>query len=110
MSDDKRPLRQYDEMLTEQQVCERFKLLVSPRELRKARQNGEIAYLPGKKGVPLYHPDDLADYLSRKEIKAVPLRRSPTNVTGPSGMTEEAERLLDAHLRQKYSKKPKRNA
>jgi len=116
-------LSSFDELLTEQEVCERYSLLVGPRELRKARQNGEIAYLPGKKGVVLYRPDAIAAYLESKEVKcrerSYP-RKSSSNMgdigsgaptappsSTPTGMTEEADRLLDAHLRQKYSKKPK---
>jgi hypothetical protein len=107
MSDDQKPLRRYDEFLTEQQVCERYGLFVGQRELRKARQNGEIAFVSGKRGVPLYHPDDLAAYFHRKEIKAVSSRRSPTNVIGPSGMTEEAARLLEDRFERKFLKKRK---
>jgi hypothetical protein len=46
-------------------------LLLSPRELRKAGQNAEIAWVEGKKGVVLYHPDDLATYLSSKSREVV---------------------------------------
>jgi hypothetical protein len=107
MSDDQKPLRRYDEFLTEQQVCERFRLFVGQRELRKARQNGDIAFMPGKRGTPLYHPDDLAAYLHRKEIKAVSSRRGPANATGSSGMTEEAARLLEDRFERKFLKKRK---
>ncbi len=117
-------LASFDELLTEQEVCERYSLLVGPRELRRARQAGEIAYLPGKKGVVLYRPDAIAAYLQSKEVQCRERgrpRKSSSNMgdigsgapTAPPssmhiGMTEEADRLLEDHLEQKYSKKPKR--
>ena len=117
-------LARFDQLLTEQQVCERYSLLVGARELRNARKRGDINYFPGKNGMALYHPDDLAAYLQRKEVKTCPPKDQPrksfssTADTGSptptarrssmrTGMTQEADRLLDAHLRQKYSKTPK---
>jgi hypothetical protein len=116
-------LSRFDEFLTEQQVCERYALFVGQRELRKARRNGEIAFVPGKKGVPLYHPDAIAAYLDSKEVKCRernPPRESSSNSgdigsgvptappsSTPTGMTEEADRLLEDHLAQKYSKRQK---
>jgi hypothetical protein len=91
--------------------------------LRKARQDGNIAFVPGKKGVVLYHPDAIAAYLNSKEVKcrdrSIP-RKSSLNTEAigsaaptappssmPTGMTEEADRLLEDHLAQKYSKRQK---
>lgn len=116
-------LARYDELLTEAQALQRFPMLLSPVELRKARQNGEITYLPGKKGRVFYRPEELAAYIHRKEVKCQPNDRPKKNSgntenTGsaeppapPSsmstGMTEEAARRLEDHFERKYSKRPR---
>lgn len=120
--DQRRSLADFDALLTEQQVCERYPLLVGPRELRKARQSGTIPFTPGKKGVVLYHPEDLVAYFSSKAKKCgnssspsssnmgdtgSPEPTAPLSSTH-TGMSEEAELLLENHLEQKYSRKPKR--
>lgn len=116
-----RPLSRFDELLTEKQVCERYPLLVGPLELRRARRNGEIDFVAGKKGVVFYHPEALAAYLERKEVKCQRTQeRSSSNMvdTGSAGptarrssmrtaMIEEGDRLLESHLEQKYSMKQK---
>lgn len=113
---DRVSLSHFDELLTEDEVCRRFAALVGPRELRKARQNGEIAFVSGKKGALLYHPDALAEYLLRKESKCLKSSGNTGDIglgalTAPPssthiGMTPEHEKLLVGHLERKFSKKP----
>ena len=115
----RQPLSRFDELLTEKDVCERYPLLVGPMELRRARRNGEIDFVAGKKGVVFYHPEALAAYLERKEVKCQKTpEESSSNTAGtgsggpterpsstPTAMTEEADRLLEDHLERKYSTK-----
>ena len=75
-------LAAFDDMLTEQQVCERYKHLVSDRELREARRKGEISFVTGKKGQISYHPDWITDYFNRK---ITPCHRQPAGNTGVIG-------------------------
>lgn len=62
-------LGRYAEMMTEAEVCrdDRLRHFISQAELRKARRDGAISFLQGKRGIHLYHPDDLAAYLRQKE-------------------------------------------
>lgn len=109
-------LSRFDALLSEDEVCRRFSALVGARELRKARQNGEIAFVSGKKGAVFYHPEAVAAYLSRKETVCQndfgntgdTGLRAPTARRGsmPTGTTSESETLVADHLARKYSKKP----
>lgn len=60
------PLAEFDELLTEQEVCKRNPQLLSDRELREARRNNEIAFVTGKQGQISYRPSWVAEYLHRK--------------------------------------------
>lgn len=115
-------LAHFDALLSETEACRRYPLLLSPGELRKARQKAEIAWTAGKKGAVLYHPDDLAIYMSRKArgVKACPTQQGSGNTedTGsaappvrigstPTGMTPEDERHVADLLAQKFSRKRK---
>lgn len=112
----------FDALLPEVEACRRYPLLLSPGELRKARQNDEIAWTAGKKGAVLYHPDDLAEYLGRKArgVKRCPTRQGSGNTedTGsamprarigstPTGMTPEDALHVADLLAQKFSRKRK---
>lgn len=113
-------LSRYSQMMTEAEVCSdgRLRLVIGASELRQARQNGEIAFLQGKRGVHLYHPDDLAAYLQRKEQNAWLNASGNIGATGsgelatrpvsmPAGtMPEDAAKHAD-HLLRKFSPKPK---
>lgn len=74
ISIDDLPLRRFDELLSEDDIYRRFSGLLGQRELRRARQRGEISYLSGKKGAVFYHPEAIAQYLARKETPAVKSR------------------------------------
>lgn len=113
-------LARFDELITEAEVCRRYKDLVSERELRLARQNGEIAFVNGKRGAISYHPDAVAKYLERKEQ---PCRQDcgsmaatglvePTTPTSSTriGTISEQDRLVAERLGQKYSPKRKKNS
>jgi hypothetical protein len=113
-------LDRYDELMPEAEVCRRYAPLVSEKELRGARQRGEIPFYSGKRGMVLYHPDAIASYLQRKES---PCRRecgskaatgsgprtTPQSST-PTGMTSEQAQLVAARLGQKYSPKRKKRS
>ena len=107
-------LTDFDELLTEAQALERYPLLLSPRELRGARQRAEIEWFQGKKGVVLYRPAELARYLSAKAhgVGECPAAGSGnTAATGsatppapkrstPTGMTPEDAQRVAARLGQ----------
>lgn len=116
------PLAPFDQLITESEACSRYSRLISPRELRKARLSGQIAWTAGKKGVVLYHPDDLAAYLSSKVHGVRRCQAGYGNMadTGspartelePSmhtGTTSELETLVADHLARKYSKRPSKS-
>ena len=113
-------LKHFEELLSESDVCKRFSALLGVRELRRARQNGEIDYVSGKKGAVLYHPSAVAAYLSNKEVKCqngsgnmvnTGLEQRAIPITSmPSGTTSESERLLADHLARKFSAKRKTNS
>jgi hypothetical protein len=108
-------LARYSQMMTETEVCrdERLRHVISLAELRSARRQGAIAFLQGKRGVHLYHPDDLADYLSRKEKPACQTDSGNIVATGsgisgtprcsmPAGTTNGDDAKLADHLARKY--------
>jgi hypothetical protein len=112
-------LARYTEMMTEKEVCDDPRLghLLSAAELRRARAAGAIEFLAGKRGVTLYHPDAIAEYLKRKER---PCRNGSGNTgdTGfaesatlrsstPAGTTPPEDAKLAEHLARKYSTKPR---
>ena len=113
-------LSRFDCLIKETEACKRYPLLLSPRELRKARQDAQIAWTEGKKGVVLYHPDDLAMFLSSKSRGVQPCQPGSGNTAGigsdrrtapksftPTGtMPADAQRVAD-RLAQKYSTKRK---
>ena len=113
-------LARYDDLITEAEVCRRYHHLLSEKELRGARQREEIAFVSGKRGMVLYHPDDVAAYLQRKES---PCRRdcgntadtgsdertTPTSST-PTGTTSDQDQRVAALLARKYSPKRKNNS
>ena len=115
-------LDHFDELLKEEEVCRRFRHLVSESELRLARQLGEIAFVIGKKGTILYHPDAVAVFLSKKEIPCLnrddsgstattgSLPRTELRSFTPTGMTSDDERRLADRLAQKFSAKPRTNS
>lgn len=114
------PLATFDQLVTEAEACKRYPLLLSLRELRKARQNAEIAWTEGKKGVVLYHPGDLAEYLSSKSHRVSqcqigsgntvgigsPAPTAPKRSTRTGTTTEDAQRVAE-RLAQKYSTRQK---
>lgn len=106
-----------DSLVTEAEICGRFRHLLSARELRLARQRGEIAFFSGKKGAVLYHPEEVAEWLQKKRRPATV--RESSNIAGTgsepllprpastlTGMTQEAEELAADHLARKYSTRP----
>ena len=112
------PLAALDELLTEQQVCEQYKLLLSDRELREARRRGEITFVTGKKGQISYHPDWLADYLKRKITTCHRPSAGNTEATGsaappaptasmPVGGTSEQDARVAEVLTRKFLPKLK---
>jgi hypothetical protein len=77
------PLAEFDDLLTEEEVCERFSHLLSDRELREARRKNEIAYVTGKQGRICYRPTWVADYLTRKITPCHrPLASGTTEIIG----------------------------
>jgi hypothetical protein len=114
------PLAEFDDLLTERQVLERYPQVLSERELRKARSENQILFLVGKKGQIHYHPVWLADYLKRKitpchrpqsgsgntEIigSAVSLVRT---ISMPAGGTSEQNERVAEVLTQKFLPKRK---
>jgi len=113
-------LDRYSQMMTEKEVCsdKRLGLFIGPSELRAARKRGDIAFLQGKRNVHLYHPDDLAAYLQRKEKPACPNASGNIGDTGfgasatppcftPAGTTASDDAKHAAHLVRKFSPTPK---
>ena len=109
----------YLEMLTEKEICADPKLgrLVSVKELRAARKRRLITSVAGKRGMNLYHPDDIAAYLARKERPCL-TDCGNTGATGsdasatrpdftPAGTTLAEDAKLAEHLVRKFSTKPK---
>ena len=78
------PLAEFDDLMTEAEVCKRYANLLSERELRQARRNNEIAYVTGKKGMILYPPAALRQYLERKVTLCQPQQVGSGN-TGTTG-------------------------
>jgi hypothetical protein len=78
------PLAPFDDLMTEAEVCERFGNLLSERELRHARRNNEVAFVTGKKGMILYRPAWIAQYLERKVTLCQPQQVGSGN-TGITG-------------------------
>lgn len=114
------PLVEFDELISEPVACERYEALLSPRELRRARQKGEIEFVAGKKGTIFYTHAALAAYLKRKVRPCRDETRSSgrTENTGSAvlpaprlststGVTEEAARLLEDRFERKFLKKRK---
>jgi len=112
-------LERFDELRTEEQVCTRFKHLVSAYELRAARRAGEITFVQGKRGIVLYHPLHLATYLQYKEV---PCRSDSSNTKDirfeasgirpnsmHAGTTNSEDARLADHLERKYSKKRRKS-
>jgi hypothetical protein len=77
------PLAPFDDLMTEAEVCDRYANLLSERELRNARRNNEIAYVTGKKGMILYPPAEVAEYLKQK---VTPCQRQQVG-SGNTGIT-----------------------
>lgn len=113
------PLAQFEDYLTEAEVCKRFSRWLGVRELREARRNGQIEYATGKKGVILYDPVSVANYLNRKITPCQPQNGSGNiEVTGsvvslvrtistPTGGTSADDELVERVLTQKFSPKRK---
>jgi hypothetical protein len=115
---DNNPLAPFDDLLTEEQVCEKYRHLLSERELRTARQAGEIAFVTGKKGTVLYRPAWVAKYLDRKVTPCRPPQADSgstaatgsaappvlTTSTPAGGLSEQNEHVAEA-LRRKFSPK-----
>lgn len=110
-------LARYDDLMTEAEVCRRYPHLLSEKELRGARQRKEISFVSGKRGMALYHPDDVAAYLQGKES---PCRRDCGSMADigsaerttpissmPTGTTSEQDQHVAALLARKYSPKRK---
>ncbi|MEQ8448252.1 MAG: hypothetical protein RIB97_01060 [Nitratireductor sp.] len=108
-------IARYEELISEADAVRRFAMLLGARELRKARQNGEIVFVMGKKGKPFYHPDDLAAYLSRKEHPAMGELQDPkdfgpqsrTKRTIPPAAVAEGEHQSAARIAEKFSQRIK---
>ena len=83
------PLAQFDDLMTEAEVCERYANLLSERELRKARANNAIAFVTGKKGMILYRPAWIAEYLKRK-VTLCQLQQGVSGNTGIIGSSASA--------------------
>lgn len=100
----------FDQLLSEQHVVERYSSFIGLRELRGARRNGEIAFVRGKRGAVFYHPDDLAEFLSRLLVLAAPSAGAVRQMLSERALSqtrhaEEAERLLEKHLEDKFLRK-----
>ena len=74
------PLAGFDELMTEAEVCKRYGNLLSERELRNARRNNEVAFVTGKKGMILYRPAWIAQYLERKVTLCQPQQPGSGNM------------------------------
>ena len=66
--------------MTEAEVCKRYGNLLSERELRNARRNNEVAFVTGKKGMILYRPAWIAQYLERKVTLCQPQQLGSGNM------------------------------
>ena len=113
-------LTSFDDLLTEEKVCEKYHHLVSEKELRAARRSGEIAFITGKKGAVLYRPASVAKYLNRKVTPCRPQQAEFGNTAGTGSVASPVRTTFthaggiseqDAHvaevLRRKFSPKPK---
>jgi hypothetical protein len=78
------PLAQFEDLMSEADVCERYENLLGERELRNARRNNAVAYVTGKKGMILYRPAWIAEYLKRKVTLCQPQQVGSGN-TGITG-------------------------
>jgi len=109
------PLAPFNDLLTEQEACERFSHLLSDRELREARRKGKIKFITGKKGQILYRPRWLADYMNGKITQCDPALHASGNtetigsavslaptISMPVGGTSEQERRAAEVLQQKF--------
>jgi hypothetical protein len=107
------PLAGFDDLLTEAEVCERYVNLLGERELRNARRNNEVAFLTGKKGMILYRPAWIAQYLERKVTLCQPQQvgsgnmgitgsgASPTPIisTPAGGISAQSEHVVEVLTR-----------
>jgi hypothetical protein len=114
------PLALFDDMLTEEQVCERYSRLLSSKELREARRKGEITFVKGKKGQISYHPAWVVSYLNRKITRChrpqddsgnmggigSAASLAPTTFTPAGGTNDQHARVAEA-LKRKFLPKPK---
>lgn len=114
------PLAQFDELVTETEVCERYSHLLGERELREARRNKKIEFYTGKRGAILYRPEWVAEYLNRKITPCQPPQsgsgntgtigstgsRAPTIFTHTGGTVEQDELVAEV-LTRKYLPKLK---
>lgn len=111
------PLAEFDDLMSEAKVCERYAHLVSERELRKARINSTIAFVTGKKGMILYRPEWIAEYLKHK---VTPCRQAQSfgstadtgsgaslapSISTPCGGTSGDDEQVAAALTLKFSPK-----
>lgn len=112
------PLAEFDDMMTEAEICKRYCHLLSDRELREARRNGQISFGRGKRGLVVYRPAWIADYLNRKIIPCQPQQNGSgnteaigsvalpaPNISTPVGGTSESDERVAEVLRQKFSRK-----
>jgi hypothetical protein len=83
MSEAVSPLAAFDDLMTEAEVCERYAHLIGQRELRQARFDGSIEFFTGKKGMILYRPACVAEYLERKVTRC----HRPRNGSGNTATT-----------------------
>lgn len=105
-----------DELMTESEVYQRWSRLLADKELRQARQAGQIGFYPLRKGI-FYHPTQVVEYLERRRTdpcasdddpgKSLSLEGDGSNEnqdppTGTStGMTPEQERSVAEALARK---------
>ena len=111
-------LASFDELITESEVCRKYSHLLSERELRLARQHKQISFVTGKKGMILYHPVGIAEYLERKVTPScqqlqhhvvsgstanIGSSALPTAITSmPAGGTSEQNEHVAAVLTRKF--------
>jgi len=120
MSTPLNPLAQFDDLMTEAEVCERYGNLLGERELRQARRNNAVGFVTGKKGMILYHPAWIAQYLERKVTLCQPRQLGSGNtadtgsaaplaptISTPAGGTSEQNEHVAEVLTRKFLPKPK---
>ena len=115
-----RSVSYFCELIKEEEVLKRFGDLVGAKELRDARRDQRIVFTKGKKGMVLYHPSDISDFLERKvsqcqqqrhdfgNTAAIGSAELPVpNIYTPVGGTSEQDERAAAALTRKFSPKLK---